>query len=141
MSIILRKPFEFGDLGQFLGDHFFTSFPRLAIDHAINLYEEKGNIIAKMNMPGTGADNVDVTINENSLTISGTHSEEEETDEKEYYSKEIRTGAFSRSVRLPCSIDTKKTTADYRDGVLTITAPVAEGEKAQGVKIEVKKVH
>lgn len=138
MNITLRKPLLDND--PFFGDMYFTSFPRLGFDLAVDIYEEKNAVIAKMNLPGMEAKDIDVVIEDGILTVSGTRTEETEKNEKEYHSKEIRAGAFSRSLRLPRTVDPIKTRAGYKDGVLIITAPIVEGKEAKEIKIEVKKV-
>src|SRR5581483_9455823 len=99
MNITPRKPVV--DIDQFFTDPYFTSFPRLGFDLAVNMYEEKDTLIMKMNLPGMEAEDISVAIQDGILMVSGTREEEEEKDEKEYYSKEIQAGGFYRTVRLP----------------------------------------
>lgn len=136
MQVIKWEPF--GGLGGF-NDGLFPQMPKLGWDLAVDLYEEKGNVIAKMSLPGVTSDDLDIEIDGDMLTISGMREEEKETDEKDYYSKEIRRGSFSRSVRLPKSVDAKKAAAAYADGVLKIEMPVVKGQKEKVVKVAVKK--
>lgn len=135
-DLIQWKPF--GEFDRFMDDSLFPSFPKLGLDLAIDLYEEKGNVIAKMNLPGINAKDLDIEIDGDLLTISGNREEEHETDEKDYYSKEIRRGSFTRSVSLPASVDAGKAEASYRDGVLSVTIPVIPGNKEKTVKVKVR---
>ena len=140
MQIIKWEPFK--EIDKFFDDRFmqpFSSFPRIGTDLAVDLYEEKGNVIAKMNLPGIKAEELDLEVEEDMLTISGRREEEKETDKKDYYSKEIRRGSFSRSVSLPKLVDAKKAEAEYKSGVLVVTIPAVVGSKNKAVKVEIKK--
>lgn len=136
MHIIKWEPYR--ELAE-CSDSLFPQMPKLGFDLAVDLFEEKGNVVAKMSLPGIMVDDLEIEIDRDVLTISGMREEEKETDEKEYYSKEIRRGSFSRSVRLPKSVDAKKAAATYADGVLTIEMPVVKGQKEKVVKVAVKK--
>lgn len=137
MQIIKWEPFK--DIDRFFEDRMLPSFPKLGWDLAVDLYEEKGNVIAKMSLPGVKEEELDIEIEEDILTISGRREEEKETDKKDYYSKEIRRGSFSRSVSLPKVVDAKKAEAEYKKGVLTVTMPVVAGSKNKSVKVDIKK--
>lgn len=126
-----------GEFDRFMGDSLLPSFPKIGLDLAVDLYEEKGDVIVKMNLPGVDAKELDIEIDGDVLTISGSRQEEHETDEKDYYSKEIRRGSFMRSVSLPASVDAEKAHASYKDGVLSVTIPVIPGNKEKAVKVRV----
>jgi HSP20 family protein len=135
-NIVQWKPFS--EIDRFIDDSLFPAFPKIGLDLAIDLYEEKGNVIAKMNLPGVDAQELDIVIDGDVLTITGSRQEEHETDEKDYYSKEIRRGSFSRSVSLPSSVEAAKSEASYKDGVLKVTMPSIPGQKEKAVKVKVK---
>lgn len=137
MELIQWKPFD--ELENMFGSRPFLSVPGISWDAAVDVFEESGKVVAKMNLPGIEPKDLDITIDQNILTVSGERQEEREVDKKDYYSKEIRRGSFSRSVRLPKSVDSDKAEADYADGVLTVSVPVVKGKDAGGVKIMVKK--
>lgn len=140
MQIIKWEPFK--EIDNFFNDRFlqpFSSFPKLGLDLAVDVYEEKGNVVAKMSLPGVKSEELDISLEDNMLTISGRREEEKETDKKDYYSKEIRRGSFSRSVSLPKSVDATKTEAKYENGELVITMPVVASAKEKAVKVKIKK--
>jgi HSP20 family protein len=123
-------------------DRFFeplTSFPKLGLDLAVDVYEEKDMIVAKMNLPGIHAQELDISLEDDVLTVSGRREEEKETEKKDYYSKEIRRGSFTRSVRLPKSVDAPKAEATYEHGELRIVIPIIAGTKEKAVKVKIKK--
>ncbi|MBU6388453.1 Hsp20/alpha crystallin family protein [Patescibacteria group bacterium] len=138
MPIVKWEPF--GELDRFFEERPYLSlFPTLGWDLAIDLYEEDDAVVATMNLPGIDPDELDISVDEDTLTVSGSRKEEEETEEKEYYSKEIRRGSFSRTVQLPKSVDASGAEAEYKDGVLVVTMPVIAGTKERVVSIKVRK--
>lgn len=137
MELIQWKPFD--EVDRLLSDRPLLSFPGLQWDLAVDVFEEKGNVVAKMSLPGIESKDLDIAVDEDMLTVSGKREEEKEVEKKDYYSKEIRRGSFSRSVRLPKLVDSAKAEAVYRDGVLTVTLPVVKGKETKGVKITIKK--
>src|SRR3989344_3706512 len=137
MQLIKWEPFS--EVDRWFEDFPAFSFPKLGFDMAVDLYEEKGNIVAKMNLPGIDPEKIKVTVEDDILRISGSREEEKEEKDKHYYSKEIRRGSFERAVRLPKSVDSKKIDAAYKDGILEITMPAVQGEKETTVKVRTVK--
>lgn len=141
MALIKWEPFS--EFDRFLDDRFFPmpSSPsltgRMGWDLAVDLYEEKGNVIARMTLPGINPDDLDISVEEETLHISGRREEEKETKNKDYYSKEIRRGSFSRSVSLPKIVDAEESKADYADGILTVTMPIVKGQEKKAVKVQI----
>lgn len=132
MPIIKWEPLE--EIERFLGEGIpvFSSL-RFGWDLAVDLYEEAGNIVAEMNLPGIDPEKVSITVEGNFLRISGEREEKKEKEEKNFYSREIRRGSFERLMRLPQAVVEDKVTATYRNGVLKVVLP-------QKAKTEEKKV-
>jgi len=126
-----------GELDRFFDDSLAPIFPKIGLDLAIDLYEEEGNIVARMSLPGVKPEELDIAIEDDILSITGRREEEQETEKKDYYSKEIRRGSFSRAVSLPKAVDAKNALAQYRDGVLTIQMPIIKGARDKAVKIKI----
>lgn len=135
MSLIKWEPFS--EIDRLVDERFFPSLPKLGWDLAVDVYEEKGNVIAKMSLPGIKPKEVDVSIEGDELTVSGRREEEKETKDKEYYSKEIRRGSFSRTTTLPTTVEADKATAQFEDGVLVVTMPAVADAKEKAVKVAV----
>lgn len=133
-NIIQWKPL--GEFDRFLSDS-SPLFPKIGLDLAIDLYEEDGNVIARMSLPGVQPEELDISVENDLLSIIGRREEEEEVDRKEYYSKEIRRGSFARTVSLPKAVDAKHARASYHDGVLTVQLPVLEGSVEKAVQIPI----
>lgn len=138
MRLIKWEPFQ--DMERLFDDNVsLFSFPKLSWDLAVDVYEDKENVIAEMNLPGINPDKVDVSIEGDYLRITGSRDEKEEKKDKNYYHKEIRHGSFERTIRLPVEVKKNGTEAEYKDGVLKITMSKKEEEKGEKVKIKVTK--
>ena len=94
---------------------------------AIDAVTKNGDVVIRAELPGVKQEDVDITLHDNVLTISGerrAEQEEEEEEEEErggYHIRERRYGSFRRSVSLPEGIDESKISARYEDGVLEVT--------------------
>lgn len=136
MSLIKWEPFT--DI-----DNFFESFPssisKLGGDLAVDVYEKDNNIIAEMNLPGINPDDINVSVEDNYLRVSGSREESKEDKKKNYYSKEIKRGSFERVVRLPSKVEEDKVSAEFKNGELLVTLPKAKELSLKKVKIDVKK--
>jgi HSP20 family protein len=104
---------------------------------ALDLYTTPEAIVAKVALPGVKPEDVDVTIGDDLLTISGTFKEEKETTEAGYVHKELNHGSFSRSFSIPTAIKAEAVTASFKDGLLTLTLPKTEEVKPKHVKVDV----
>ena len=106
---------------------------------AVEIEEKDGTYIAKADLPGLEKDKIQVQVTGNVLTLSGERSTEvsKEDEQKGYYASERSYGSFSRSIALPGPVDEGAVTADYKNGVLTITLPKSKGsgERARQVSI------
>ncbi len=105
---------------------------------AADVYEDKDNVVVEMPLANIDPQKVDITVENNVLTVSGKSEHKSEVDEKSYYRKEIRTGSFSRTIALPKSVRGDKAEASYDKGVLKIVVPKAEEAKPKTIKVQVK---
>ncbi|HSG05414.1 MAG TPA: Hsp20/alpha crystallin family protein [Nitrospiria bacterium] len=104
---------------------------------AIEIYEEKDEVVVKAELPGMAREDLDVKVSEGTLTIRGERKEEEETREKGGYYSERYYGAISRSIDIPRDLETDKTTATFKNGVLELRIPkTEESKKVQKIKID-----
>jgi len=106
---------------------------------AIDLQEADNAYIAKADLPGLEKDKIDVNVTGNVLTLSGERRIETQREDaqKGFYASERSYGSFSRSVPLPGPVDESNITADYKNGVLTVTLPKVKEAEAQGKKVAV----
>ena len=103
---------------------------------ALNAYEEGDHFVVETQLPGMKPEDIDVRIEQGVLTIQGETRAEEERKERNYLIREHRMGRFSRSVRLPETVDPDAVQATYENGVLRLTLPKAERAKARRIQIE-----
>jgi HSP20 family protein len=105
---------------------------------AVDINEEKDKYVIRADLPGLKQEEIDVSVDDDTLTIKGERKIEKHDREKNYYRTERAYGAFQRSFTLPSSVDTDKINATYKDGVLEVTIPKTEEQKKKKVKIDVK---
>lgn len=105
---------------------------------AVDIYQDKNNVIVETPLAGVDPEKVEISIENDVLTISGRTEEKSEVKHEDYYRKEIREGSFSRSVILPMAVKADATEATSERGVLKITLPKAEEAKPKKIAIKVK---
>ena len=103
----------------------------------LDVVDEGDKVVVRASLPGIQADDIDVSIEENVLTIKAQTKAEEERTEANYLIRERRAGSFYRAVRLPESVDTERVESTYDHGVLSIALPKVEHRKARRVEIKV----
>ena len=86
-------------------------------------------------LPGMKPENVDITVENGTLTIRAESRDERETKDGETLVKEIRRGSISRAVSLPTGLEADKATATFEDGVLHLTIPRSEAQKPRQIRI------
>lgn len=103
---------------------------------AIDIADEENAVMVRAEVPGCKAEDIDISVHADTLTISGEKKESQEQKEKGYYHVESSYGSFRRDLHLPSEIDQGKIEAECKNGILTITLPKAA--KAKAVKVKVK---
>lgn len=103
---------------------------------AMDVYETEDKLVAKVELPGIDPGDVEVSVEDGTLTISGRREFSSEVKEESYHRIERRYGAFSRAITLPPTVDPDRVEARFDKGVLTVE--VAKTEKAKPRKIKVK---
>ena len=105
---------------------------------AIDMYQTDDEIVVKAALPGIKADEVQINITGEVLTLKGEMKHEEEKKEKAWHMREQRWGSFERSVVLPTDVVSDKAKAEFENGILTITLPKAEEVKPKVINIKAK---
>ncbi len=90
-----------------------------------------------VDVPGLRREDIDVTVENNTLTIKGDRRRDASIDEDRYHRIERAYGTFSRSFTLPNTLAGTKVRAEYRDGVLTIVLPLREEARPRQIQVEV----
>ena len=102
---------------------------------AIDLYETENELVLKSAIGGVKAENLDISITNDMITITGERQLEEKEEIKKNYYQECFWGRFSRAVILPKEVKSDLATAVIKNGILTIRLPKAGDNKKQGIKI------
>jgi len=104
---------------------------------ALDLYEEKDNLVVKVELPGMKREDIEVSLHEGSLSISGERKSEETHQDADVHRTERFFGRFQRTVALPTPVAADKVKAQYKDGILTITLPKTEEAKPKRIDVNV----
>lgn len=112
------------------------ALPAAWSEPALDVYETPETVVVQAAVPGVKPDQVEITVQGNSLAISGQTKFESQTEDKNYLRRETRSGSFSRVLELPVGLETDKADAKFEDGVVTITFPKAEQVKAKKIPVQ-----
>lgn len=105
---------------------------------AINVYQDKDNVMVETSIVGIDPKNVEISVENDVLTVSGKTEMKSDVKREDYYRKEIREGSFMRSVILPMQVKGDKAEASYEKGILKIRLPKAEAAKPKKIAITLK---
>lgn len=138
-----RSPFrELARLEREMGE-WFDRFPEWpwgergrAWAPAIDMVDHKDEIVLRADLPGLEEKDIEVTVEDGTVTIRGERREEKEEKRTDYYYSERTYGVFARTVALPTTVDRERVKATFKKGVLEVHLPKAK--EAVGKKIEVK---
>lgn len=111
---------------------------RMGFTPAVDVYQTRDAVVVETPLAGVDPNDVEITVENDVLTIRGEMKRESEVEEKNYSRKEMRTGSFYRSVALPTRVLGDKATAESQAGMLKITLPKAPEVKPKTVKIVTK---
>jgi len=105
---------------------------------AVDIYETENELVLKADVPDVDPKDIDVRVENQTLTISGERKFEQENASKGFHRIERSYGSFVRSFAVPSTFDTEQIGAGFKNGVLTVTLPKKEAAKPRQVKVEVK---
>ncbi len=113
-----------------LFEEFFNDFPFHSVAErrenwvpAVDILEKEGNLVLRAELPGMTEKDIDLKLEGNTLTLKGERKMESEDKKSNYHRVESFYGSFTRSFRLPDTVDSEKINAEYKNGVLTVTIP------------------
>ena len=104
---------------------------------AVDVYEDEHNVTLKIEVPGIDEKDIDVRIENSTLTVHGERKYEKDEKEENYRRIERQYGSFTRSFTLPTTVDTEKVSANYEKGVLKITLAKKAEAKPKQIKVNV----
>jgi HSP20 family protein len=105
---------------------------------AIDMYQTDNEVVVKASIPGIKAEEVQINITGDVLTLKGEAKYEDERNDRAWHIREQRFGSFERSVALPTAVKTDKAEAVFENGILTITLPKADEVKPRTINIKAK---
>lgn len=141
MSLIRWSPMwdPFAEMDEVMNRLPAVNQPMRAFVPAMNMYENDQGIVVETALPGINPENVKVSVEKGVLVVQGASSKEHEVEEKNYYRKEVRSGAFYREVALPAPVAEDAVEATFEDGMLKIVCPKAEPVKSKKVEVKIVK--
>ena len=102
----------------------------------MDVSETEAAFRAQIDLPGVAAENIEIQVNGNLLTVTGTRFDEQEEQGRTFHRMERSSGRFSRSLALPCDVQEDQVSAQFDGGVLTIELPKAEEAKPRKIRIK-----
>lgn len=134
------------DMDRWFEDFFRRPFasiiPRMLAEKeefspAVDLYEEGNNVIVKAELPGMKKEDVEISLTEDTITISGEKKSEQKVEKKDYYRYESSYGSFCRTISLPSDVKQDQVKASFRDGILEVRMPKTEEARKKEIKIKI----
>jgi HSP20 family protein len=104
---------------------------------AVDIYEVDNALVLKAELPGMRREDIDVSVENDTLTIKGERKLDHEVKQESFHRVERAYGQFVRSFALPNTVDAAKIGAEYKNGVLKVTLPVREEAKPRTINVEV----
>ena len=103
---------------------------------ALDISETKDAVMLKAEIPGMDSKDIQLSLQDQMLTLKGEKKQEKEEKDEHYYRSERSYGAFMRTVRLPATVDGAKVAASFKNGLLTVTLPKAPAAKGTTIPIK-----
>lgn len=102
---------------------------------AVDVYEDEHNLVLKLEVPGVNEEDLKVSLENNTLAVSGERKFEKEEKEENFHRIERRYGSFTRTFRLPSTVDPEKVEAGYDKGILKVTLAKRAEAKPKQIKV------
>ena len=115
-----------------------TEAGRYSMAPSVDMFETDSDVVIRATLPGLKAEDVEINVTGEMITIKGQSKQQSETKEKAYHIREQRWGAFERSLALPTTVLSDKAKAEFEDGILTITLPKAEEVRPKTITVKAK---
>jgi len=104
----------------------------------VDIYQnDRQEIVIKAEMPGLKREDIDLRVENNTLTLKGERKRETEVKDEQYHRVERVHGVFVRSFSLPATVDANNVSAEYKDGILTVVLPMREEAKPRQIQVQV----
>jgi len=131
-ELIERMNRQFGELSGG-----FESQSMLS-DVSADVADQGDQLVVSVDLPGFSGDDIDLRVDRESLTVSAEYESEESEETAQFHRQERRRESVRRQLRLPEAVDAENASADYNNGVLTVTLPKLDPESSAGYQIDVE---
>ena len=122
---------------QLMGENQCQRQSQSLLSVPLDVIEDEGKVTIKAAVPGINPEELEVTIENNILTIKGEHKSEEVSETAKVFRRENSYGTFSRSIRLSTQLNQEAVNAIFKNGFVTITIPKVEEEKPKTLRIPI----
>ena len=134
------------DMDRWFEDFFrrpFASMPRVwtetdEFSPAIDVYEEGSDVVVKAELPGMKKEDIEISLTEDILTLSGEKKTEKKVEKKDYHRYESTYGSFCRTIGLPSDVKRDQVKASFKDGVLEIRMPKTDEARKKETRIKIE---
>jgi HSP20 family protein len=143
-----RSPMGLFDMDRWFDESFLRPFSPFGLSRmraasegivpTVDLFESNGDVVLKAELPGIRKEDIEVTLSDGSITISGEKKQEEEIKRKDYYKWESSYGSFCRSFALPAEVQGDKVKSTFKDGILEVRMPKTETARSREVKVKIE---
>lgn len=147
---MLRRPFSYGffspwqemerlqrEMNRLFADAFSLAGSRTAPDYpAMNVWTNETGAVITAELPGLGPEDIDISVNGNTLTLSGNRQPDELQEGEKHHRRERGYGQFSRAIQLPFTVESDQVEATFNKGMLYISLPRTEAEKPKKIAIK-----
>jgi len=151
MTLVRWDPFrEFGQIQDRLNRVFNEAYSRGSLSNdeglmtagswvpPVDIYQNgEHELVSKTELPGMTREDIDITVDNGTLSIKGEKKLSSEAKEDQFHRMERRYGTFSRSFSLPQAVDPNKVSAEYKQGVLTVRLPLREEARPRSIKVDI----
>ena len=103
---------------------------------SVDIYEDANNVLVKAEVPGLKKEEIEVSLEDDVLSLSGVRKSATNLPEAKAHRLERFAGRFQRTINLPAPVKSDQVSANYQDGILTVTLPKAEAAKPKQIKVE-----
>jgi HSP20 family protein len=105
----------------------------------VESFVKDGNLVIRADVPGLDPKDIELSVLGNILTIKGERKDQKEAKKENYFRREIFYGAFERHMTLPSGVETDKVKANFKNGVIEVTMPMAKEAVAKKIPLEAEK--
>ena len=127
-------------MDRFFGDAFLRTAEGVGLEDGlrVDMIQTENDLVVKASLPGVKPEDIHISVTGDVLTLKGEVQGEKASDEAAVHLRERRCGAFSRSLSLPVDVVAEKAKADFENGVLPLTLPMAEGRKPKTITVRAR---